>query len=399
MKVIYASHFEPMPIGDGGNHRAYQIWHDLELAVGAGNIIPFRGRPHRWGPVPGSPLPSQRLIAKARRRLNRIRRRILEYLENPFKILADTIYSTSTCLTPDSLIRYETLVSQIHEPAVGVIEHSGFSDLIAINTRYGIPTIGCIQNLESLDMPVIKPERRWELYTIAVDFANEFRTFAQCAERLFISKVEVGLIGGLGLPSLYYPYLPVAAIRERLETLRQRRTQATIESGLFLMIGTAAHLTTRQSFTWFAKQAATQGLPKGVRVVVGGADTQHLLAPGEAPAGLELRGWLEQDELDELLTCAQAVLVPQQLGLGAITRLPEFALAGIPALVSNHPTYALDLPPGNLVVGDRWVDWCAALQEMSARSAIYISAEQYTAWEAQQPKVLSEVVRKLMPLT
>ena len=63
------------------------------------------------------------------------------------------------------------------------------------------------------------------------------------------------------------------------------------------------------------------GLPAGVRVVAVGGDTDKLLPSGTSVRGLELRGWLEQVELDALLARAAAAVIPQRLGFGALTRL------------------------------------------------------------------------------
>jgi glycosyltransferase involved in cell wall biosynthesis len=150
---------------------------------------------------------------------------------------------------------------------------------------------------------------------------------AQCDERLFISKIETGLIGGLGLTAQYYPYLPVGAIRSRLMSIRQRRASTRKDAGLFILIATASYGPIKKSCEWLIQHARDQGLPKGVRIVVAGLGTDTLLVPGESVPGIELKGWVEEEEMDELLARARAMLVPQRFGFGAPTRLAELSCA------------------------------------------------------------------------
>jgi hypothetical protein len=385
MKAIHVSHYNVRPVGHGGYHRTYQIQHDLELAVGKDNVVTI-DNPR----LQESRSPLVRVARKIRRAL------ILStvYAENPHKLLAKTYFTKKLFSFPDLLAHYERVVKDIAKPAVCVIQHPGFADLVQINLRHGIPTISCTQNLEAFDTSVLY-RRKWGMYAKVIDFANEFGVFAQCAERLFISKVEAGLISGLGLPSYYYPYLPVRVIRKRLEWIRQERSKGHIAPGLFLMLGTAGHDTTKESFAWFVQNAQVYGLPSGVKVVVGGLQTDELLPPGSSVSGLELKGWLEQEDLDQLLVRAKAVLAPQRFGFGALTRLPELSCAGIPVVVSRHATYAIDPTPGLEIVNDDWDAWYAKMEQL-AKNNVYLSEDDYYAWEQGQPRTLEAVVKKLL---
>src|SRR5262249_38276202 len=149
---------------------------------------------------------------------------------------------------------YEQQISRLNN-AVCVIEHAEFAELIPINRKYKIPTISCTQNLDALSQNFdllsgnltalqsakLNNKQKAGINAAIVDFAKELQILAQCDERLFISKLETGLVGGLGLSAKYYPYLPVGAIRERLETIRQKRKSSPQEPGLFIMVGTAAY--------------------------------------------------------------------------------------------------------------------------------------------------------------
>jgi len=154
------------------------------------------------------------------------------------------------------------------------------------------------------------------------------------------SKVEAGFVGGLGLEC---PLLSVSAggpDPRKPPRDPPAQGQKRTEPGLIVLLGSAQHGVTGESMRWFARMALECGLPTGVRVVAVGGDTDKLLPAAKSVPGLELRGWLEQPQLDALLTRAAAAVVPQRLGFGALTRLPELACAGVPVITFNHPSYA-----------------------------------------------------------
>ncbi len=398
MKVIWVSYYEPKAIGDGGYHRAYQVVHDLEAAVGAEQVIHAHVPPpwDTWTPwpTPARPAPPgdpvQRGWKRLRRRIVRVRSAAGRLARNPYRLAAPTPYRSTGYLTPGYLAYYEELISDAH-PAVCVLENTRFGEVVEINQRHTVPTVCCTQNLEAFDTAAGRAAEGWGRYSQAADFATELDLLARCAERLFISRVETGLVGGLGLSAHYYPYLPVGEIAARLWALRRQRAEQPPEAGLFLMVGSAGHGSTLAGFQWFIQQAQAHGLPAGVRVVVAGNHTEKLLPAGVSVAGLELRGWLPQPELDDLLARASAMLIPQQTGFGALTRLPELACAGVPAIVSQHPLYALDPPPGLVPVRDEWPAWMQALEAMRAAPPA-CPQEAYAAWQDRQPRPLANVL-------
>ena len=412
MKVIFVTQFAPRPVGHGGDHRAYQILHDLEKTVGEDNVvvasIPL-WRESLSTHQPSSPVMVRRSLIDTARSAGRklilprlayraLRRLHAAAMPRTVRLLPHS-GSVTKLFSNRGFTRYcEQLLGDIDKPAVCVIEHVGFGHLITSNARKGIPTISCIQNIESFDRaaPVSLDERK-HIYLASINFADEFRLLAQCDQRLFISKVETALIGGLGLPSHYYPYIPVGEIKESAVRIRRERAQGERTPGLFMMLGTARHQTTRESLSWFIENVRRFGLPQAIRVVVGGARTDELLPAGVSIPGVESRGWIEQRELDRLLMQVQAVLLPQRAGFGALTRLPELACAGVPAIVSRHPVYALDPPPGLHIVDDSWDNWCQAM-ELVSQSETFVSEQEYRDWEDKQANTLRTVVEETLSM-
>ena len=376
--IVFVARPLPSDIGPGGKHRTYQIEHDLKAGFGADRVRTLSLMDWRARHAGGTASSARPTLA------SRAVRRISDCLENPLGVFHGTGYS-SRAFSPRGFVReYRTLLERLPRPIVTVIDDARFAGIVAVAREFNVPVIAITHNLESLDLAAADTHGSWGLRTHLVDFANELGLLQRCAGRMFISKVETGLVGGLGLEAEHYPYLPVGAIRTRLEAIRHARLQGEQEPGLFLLLGSAMHGTTRRAFDWFLAQARSHGLPPGARLLLAGMDTDTLDLRGTA--GTEALGWVSQPDLDRLLTLAQAVVVPQFSGFGSVTRLVELSCAGVPSLTPAHPTWAIDIPPGVRVLGDSWSQWHDLLHDL-ARSPRQ-TAWDYPAWEATQPKTL-----------
>lgn len=376
--IVFVARPLPSDIGPGGKHRTYQIEHDLKVAFGADQVhtlslMDWRAR--HAGLKASSARPT--LASKAVRRIS-------DCLENPLGIFHGTGYS-SRAFSPRGFVReYRTLLERLPRPIITVIDDARFAGVVDVAREFDVPVIAITHNLESLDLAAADAHTSWGLRAHLVDFANELDLLRRCAGRMFISKVETGLVGGLGLEAEHYPYLPVGAIRTRLEAIRHARLQAEQEPGLFLLLGSAMHGTTHHAFERFLEQARSHGLPTGIRLVLAGADTDTLDLRGTS--GIEALGWVSQPDLDRLLSLARAVVVPQFSGFGSVTRLVELSCAGVPSLTPAHPTWAIEVPPGVNVLGNAWPEWHDMLHDL-ARSPRQ-TAWDYPAWEATQPHSL-----------
>jgi hypothetical protein len=376
--IVFVARPLPSDIGPGGKHRTYQIEHDLKAGFGADQVHTLSLMGWRARHAGGTASSARPTLA------SRVVRRISDCLENPLGVFHGTGYSSRT-FTPRGFGReYRALLERLPRPIVTVIDDPRFSRIEAVAREFNVPVIAITQNLETLDLAAADAHGSWGLRTHLVDFANELGLLQRCAGRMFISKVETGLVGGLGLEAEHYPYLPVGAIRARLEAIRHARLHGEQDPGLFLLLGSAMHGTTRRAFEWFLAQARTHGLPPGVRLGLAGKDTDSLDIRGTA--GIEALGWVNQPELDRLLTLARAVIVPQFSGFGSVTRLVELSCAGVPSLTPAHPTWAIDGPPGVHVLGDSWPEWNDLLRDL-ARSPRQ-TAWDYPASEAAQPHSL-----------
>ena len=393
MNAIFVTRFEPTAVGHGGQHRSYQVWHDLRAVLGAESVHVYTPEPQAGAPP--AHRHSRRYSLQLRLHALRV---LLSAGGNPYPLMAEMLSRTFRQRRRFGTINvgaYQKFVTGVKTPVVCVVDHPIYATVVAANQAGGIPTVNCTQNLETFDLSEVALDEPWGQYGFMVDFVGELKWLADCDARLLISRVEAGVVGGLGFPTHYYPYRPVGEVRGRLELVRARRHSSPPEPGLFLMVGSAAHATTREAFDWFIARAKSDGLPRGVRVVIGGLETERLLPEGTQVPGIELRGWLSQPELDEWLARCSACLAPQARGFGALTRLPELACAGIPVLVSEHASHALELPPGAQSISGDWAEWRAVMQALAA-DPNPATAEAYAAWEARQPNPLPKTLSRWM---
>jgi len=385
IRVVHLTPFVPSPEGHGGNRRSYQVHRDLAEAVGEEAIATI-DRPLDFVPAAAQ--------QGWRRQANRVRRLLRTLRSNPLKPLRPTPFTPFLFSSPGLLARYEALVRTPARPPVCVVEHPGFFALARINRRYGVRAVACPQNIESLDTFVPSRQDILGLKAQALDLASELKVLAAWDDRLFISRVEAGLAGGLGLQGAFYPYLPGGEARERLLAVRAARARGPSERGLFVMLGTGGHPTTRAALLWWLEQARREPLPAGVRVVLGGLLTEDLATPERVPPGVELRGWIEPGELYGLLERACGFLIPQTVGFGAVTRLVDLACAGVPTIASEQALWPVSKPPGVYGVPNEWSTWRTQMLRLLDHDAA--PDDSYHAWEAAQARPLGDVVRRLL---
>jgi glycosyltransferase involved in cell wall biosynthesis len=398
--IFLITRFAPRSIGHGGNHRSYQLLYDLENLVGSENVkkvvIPI------FSDLLEQPI--KILLWKSITVLTRISQRLMGLFW--YFLYLGNIYQVLTRIRPiekigyrlkfsDELSKYEESIRQGEKPAVCIIDHPFFECFIDVNEKYDIPTIYCGHNLESFDGYIFD---RWSYKAgmfASILFADEYKSLSRCDQRLMISAVEKSILDGLGIGSEYYAYIPVGEILERQQSIRVLRQAQSQEPGLLLLLGSYYHLTTAEGMIWLLEGLSKLNKPNiPLHLVVAGNGTWQLNEKMDLPPWIEIKGWIEQEELDELLVQTQGVLAPQRLGFGAVTRLSELSCAGIPVVVSEHPTRAFEPPPGLFVASEGLEDWMAAIKNLASGKMQGATKTDYTEWVSRQTKGLISVVKK-----
>jgi len=150
-----------------------------------------------------------------------------------------------------------------------------------------------------------------------------------------ISREEQWFLEANNLLPSYLPFFPDPSLA--LECLAIRETRAARAQndgslkGPLLLLGSGFNPATargmRQQLTWLTKQGSTTD------ILVAGPSTDRELADFNSPK-IKIFGGVSRAHLVELLKTCSALLIHTRGGAGAVTRIPEALLAGVP-LIAN----------------------------------------------------------------
>ena len=192
----------------------------------------------------------------------------------------------------------------------------------------GIPMVGLCQNIESLSLNQLNRKHQLEL------FQREISLLKKCDLIVTISREETFLLQNLNIPSFYLPYYPVKCIRERLLTVRERRSHSVKEG--YLMLGTAGNKATLEGMTALIDYWGSEKneLRNETLKVAGFWTSKYLKLP--MSKNITFLGEITDMELDDLLSTVKAMICYQEFGSGALTKIREMLLARVPLLANTH---------------------------------------------------------------
>jgi len=201
-----------------------------------------------------------------------------------------------------------------------------FTPLVKKLKALGIPVVAMCQNIETLSVGQVVRDKQRELLN------KELDVFSACDMVVTISREETFLLHNLGVDAVYFPYYPVESTRDRLLEIRKARS-STVKKDVIVM-GTYANAPTRLG-TMRVIDAWKKGLcDSGDNLLVAGFGMEALKElQGE---GVEVLGTLTNEELDERLTKVKGCLCYQEDGSGALTRIAEMLIAGVPVLANSQ---------------------------------------------------------------
>src|SRR6185369_1458908 len=212
-----------------------------------------------------------------------------------------------------------------------------FPSLIRYCTDQDIPVIAHCHNIEALSRGQVMPRCQQEL------LAYEMGLLEQCRAAVTISSEEAFLLRNLGMTAEFLPYYPPSPIEQQLLAIRQRRI--TTDKRDFILLGSAGNAPTREGMArLLAAWRIMGGLP-GERLYVVGYDTE-MLRHASGMSGVEFCGAVTDQELAELLAMVRGGIVFQEDGAGALTRIGEYLLAGVPVVANSHAARSWHNLPG-----------------------------------------------------
>jgi hypothetical protein len=392
-KVLYIHRHSLNPEGGGGHHRAYQIFNDLKTCVGEEKVETLRLFDKSGHQFSGKKLYPTGLKAQTRLILQESasRSRFSAYLSAIFH----RYMQIKSPFGKVPLEPYFEFLKNKGKPAVCIVDYPNFLELISFNRLNQIPTIYCPQNIDSFDRFTLKMNIHSQRLRFSHALLTEMDALIHCQERLMISKMEVNLLTSLGISAIYYPYLPKGAIKSNLSKIRKLRGSSTYKDNYFLMVGSIFHKPTLDGFRWVLEQIRSSGLPRNTKLVIGGLGGSQLNNKYSDLENVTIFDRIEQNQLNHFLTNTAAMLIPQFSGFGALSRISEMACAGVPMIISNHPSKAIDLPVGVIMANRNWGSWISAMDK-ALEEFVLPHLEDYQAWENQQPNPIHSIMKNYL---
>jgi len=314
-KIIHHSRFLPNPFGHGGERRTAQIvenytdYQIIELTINlkqkttftyiakALYVIFLVYGPFYWRSVTA--------FFQFWKKLSRI----LPQVEHYFKQDVEFFLWEST--TPD------------------------FYFLPFIAKKYQLKTIAYPHNIESL----VSNQSFSQYNSTQKTFIKEINVLKSCDTVFTISRMDNQLLSVFKVNANYFPYNPPNAtgvfLRKIADDRKKRKPQTTKK---ILIIGTVHNPPTRKGMEILIKKINDIQIA-GVEFSLCGYGTNQMTSLINTPQIL-LKGELSQQELENEMIAADAMLIYQPTTTGVLTRIIEFLNADIPVIVNAEAAHS-----------------------------------------------------------
>jgi hypothetical protein len=161
-------------------------------------------------------------------------------------------------------------------------------------------------------------------------FDWERRLLARMSGVLCISKEEAWLLQNIGIRAGYYPYWPDSGMREELIAIREQRAKQE-HSGSVVILGSAINAPTEAGMRRLIEHLQKNSNGK---YVIAGHGVMRLSNHCRSEK-FDLRDGITDDDLAKLLMTAPAVCIHQDSGAGALTRIRNLLIAGVPVVCNE----------------------------------------------------------------
>lgn len=170
------------------------------------------------------------------------------------------------------------------------------------------------------------------------DWLGEELSELRHADAIFVlSSHDRWLLSLYDLHADVLPYYPPADVRDHLLDLRRERSARLDIRTSVLALGTMGSEPTARGFRDLLGliEGSSQLQSTAASIVVAGYGTE-LLRSAFQRSGARVVGTVSESDLDSLQRDARALLVHYVPAPGALTRIPEALLAGIPVVANRH---------------------------------------------------------------
>ncbi len=169
-------------------------------------------------------------------------------------------------------------------------------------------------------------------------FMEEVKMLSECEHVFTISREETLLLKNFGIRASYLPYFPVKETYDFLIDVRKKRESGSIPRGkpkLILMLGSYVNNPTKEGINNRIKYFGNI-IQHDLKIIIAGYGTEKI-QPDTGKNGksnIEIAGKLSDNQLSELLTKTDSILIHQGAASGALTRIQESLIAGVPVIAN-----------------------------------------------------------------
>lgn len=225
--------------------------------------------------------------------------------------------------------RYLRMLNRYNGKKVLIIENTRPYNQVAfyIAKSHGFNIVAVPQNSESLE---IKSEVIMSSKYPSRKYNEETRCLSLSDSVYCISREEAWLYAFSGLKTGYLPYYPPGVIINSLKEIRKER-QKRLSDNTFLVLGSSGNPFTKQGICQLLDILNEVTANINCKIEVVGSKTEEF-ANNYNNKKFNFNGRVDSAKLRELLIRSKALIVYQRFGIGALTRIPEMLVAGIPVI-------------------------------------------------------------------
>lgn len=214
-------------------------------------------------------------------------------------------------------------------PKVIVIDDAlFFPNIVAFANKNKIPIVSILQNIESMGGGIINEAKKVKI------FEKEMAILKKCDCIVSISYEENLLLKHFDIQSVCLPYFPPEKIRQKMQLIKNERVRSGNLKKHILLLGSATNPPTLQGMQMLIKYFNESNLLNlNCKLLVAGFGTE-VLKKEVKNEYIEVLGKVEQGLLNELLTTVKCNLIYQKDAAGALTRVAELLIAGVPVVAN-----------------------------------------------------------------
>jgi len=165
---------------------------------------------------------------------------------------------------------------------------------------------------------------------------NEIKNLKKSDIIFCISREEQWFLNANFIPAQYLAYYPPKQKENYWLKIREKRQDYTAPKTDFLIISSKGHYATKNGTLQQINWIKNIELPKNCFVHIVGYNTDYLSDFTDNNYHIKIHGTVSPEKLEELTISCKALLIHQNTGVGALTKIPEILIAGMPIIANFH---------------------------------------------------------------